>query len=89
MITIDFLRSLGHGFPFRNLGLWTYCAFGLSFPCHFLFQGIGTDEKTLIEILCTSSNQEIAEIKEAYKESKLVLFYAIKIIIGNDKTHVI
>lgn len=35
-----------------------------------LFQGLGTDEDTLIELLCSRSNKELVEIKTAYKESK-------------------
>jgi len=31
-------------------------------------KGFGTDESTLIEILCTRSNQEIAAIKEQYSK---------------------
>lgn len=34
------------------------------------FQGAGTDEKTLIEILATRTNAEIRAINEAYKEGK-------------------
>lgn len=36
-----------------------------------LFQGLGTDEETLIEILCSRSNNELVEIKKVYKECKL------------------
>lgn len=32
-------------------------------------KGLGTKERTLIEILCSSSNQEIAAIKTAYRQS--------------------
>lgn len=33
-----------------------------------LFQGAGTDESVLIEIMATRNNQEIAAINEAYQE---------------------
>lgn len=32
---------------------------------------MGTDEDTLIEILCTRSNAELTAIKEAFQRSKL------------------
>jgi len=38
-------------------------------PCHAaLFQGAGTDESVLIEIMATRNNKEIAAINEAYQE---------------------
>lgn len=38
-------------------------------PCHAtLFQGAGTDESVLIEIMATRNNREIAAINEAYQE---------------------
>lgn len=36
----------------------------------FLFQGLGTDEETLIELLCSRSNEELLEIKKIYQECK-------------------
>lgn len=33
-----------------------------------IMQGIGTDEKVLIETICTRNNAEIRDIKGAYKE---------------------
>ena len=32
------------------------------------FQGLGTDESVLIEVLCTRTNEEIRAIREAYKK---------------------
>lgn len=34
------------------------------------FQGLGTDEEALIEIVCSRNNEELVEIKRVYKESK-------------------
>jgi len=34
---------------------------------HHAMKGLGTNEKTLIEILCTRSNKEMAELKDTFK----------------------
>lgn len=34
-----------------------------------VFQGLGTDEETLIEIICSRNNEELMEIKQFYRES--------------------
>lgn len=33
------------------------------------FQGLGTDEETLIEIVCSRSSEEMVDIKRVYRES--------------------
>lgn len=38
---------------------------------HYAMEGIGTNEETIIEIVCTASNAEIYAIKQAYEKSKL------------------
>lgn len=49
--------------------LCAHPALALTAPHHAaLFQGAGTDEKVLIEIMATRNNQEIKAINEAYEE---------------------
>lgn len=43
----------------------------LSATCVLLFQGLGTDEGVLIEILCTRTNAEINAIKHSYQKREL------------------
>ena len=38
---------------------------------HKAMKGMGTDENTLIEILCTRSSKEMKDIVDAYERSKL------------------
>lgn len=37
-----------------------------------MLQGLGTDEDTLIEIICSRTNQELSEINRVYKESEFI-----------------
>lgn len=38
-----------------------------------MLQGLGTDEDTLIEIICSRTNQELSEINRVYRESEFIL----------------
>ena len=37
---------------------------------HDAIAGIGTDEETVVEVICSATNQEIHAIKAAYQHSK-------------------
>lgn len=45
---------------------------------HYAIDGIGTNEETIIEIICTASNAEINNIKMAYHKCRLHVIYIKK-----------
>lgn len=38
-----------------------------AYEIHKAIAGVGTDEKALIDVICSKSNAEMAEVKNAYK----------------------
>ncbi|XP_062868689.1 annexin A2b [Trichomycterus rosablanca] len=50
------------------LGLMRSTAQFDAFELRAAMKGLGTDEESLIEIVCSRSNEELVEIKKAYKE---------------------
>lgn len=42
---------------------------------HKAMDGIGTTEETLVEILCTKSNEEMKKIVQNYEECELKYFF--------------
>lgn len=51
--------------------------------------GIGTDEETIIEIICTASNAEINNIKMAYHKCKFYLYIMFCYILCNNLNFII
>ena len=43
-------------------------------------RGIGTNEGTLVEILCSGTNQEIREINTAYQRCKLLCSVSVQTV---------
>ncbi|RTG80678.1 uncharacterized protein DC041_0004833 [Schistosoma bovis] len=48
---------------------------------HRAMRGTDTDEDTIIEILCTRSNEQIKRIKNVYPKCKLLVYKIIKYIL--------
>ena len=50
---------------------------------HNAIRGLGTNDRALIEVLCTRTNQQIKAIKEAYKKGmqcKMLLFGVLEMV---------
>lgn len=52
--------------------------FTCSMTCFRPLQGLGTDEGTLIEILCTRTNAEITAIKQSYQKCELLFLTGLR-----------
>lgn len=50
----------------------------LAHEMHEAIHGIVTNERTLIEVICTSTNEEIRQLNEAYLSSELVFFKKVQ-----------
>lgn len=44
-------------------------------------EGIGTNEETLVEILCTATNAQIYAIKDAYHRRNIPLIYNFSLLV--------
>ncbi len=71
---MDELKSeLGGHFEDIILGLMMTRAEFDAFCVKTAVKGLGTDEKALIEVLCSRTNEEMTAAKDAYKKSQCML----------------
>ncbi|XP_022236276.1 annexin B9-like isoform X2 [Limulus polyphemus] len=64
----DLKNELSGRFEDVILAMMTPMVEFLASEIHHAISGVGTDEDSLIEILCTRNNHDIREIKESYKK---------------------
>ena len=67
----NFIRKIEGSIIFEKVGIWNEIITMAKIKYSIMsFQGAGTDETTLVEVLATKTNEEINLIKEKYKECK-------------------
>ncbi|VDN29197.1 unnamed protein product [Dibothriocephalus latus] len=54
--------------------------------CYQAVKGAGTDEQVLIDVICTSTNEEIEALKKAYMDSEL-FHYSYTITVKTQKIY--
>lgn len=65
----DLKSELGSKFEDVIVGLMVPPNEYLCKQLHKAMDGVGTNESTLVEILCTKSNEEVHELVKAYEDS--------------------
>lgn len=65
---VDDLRSeLSFNFKTVVVGLYTEAVDFDAESCYFAMKGVGTNERTLVDVICTKTNDEIEHLKNRYK----------------------
>lgn len=68
----DLKSELGGKFEDVIVGLMLPATQYLCKQLNKAMSGIGTNESTLVEILCTKNNEEVKQLVKAYEDSKLI-----------------
>lgn len=71
----DLKSELGGKFEDVIIGLMLPATQYLCKQLNKAMSGIGTNESTLVEILCTKNNEEVKQLVKAYEDSKLLVLH--------------
>jgi annexin A7/11 len=67
----DLKSELSGRFEDLILALMTPISVFLARELHHAMSGIGTNEETLVEVLCSANNYEIHSIRSAYEKGRV------------------